>query len=133
MRTFFMVLAVLVAGCSRRVDPPPQQTTFVVSGAEVAEKPQIGVRGFEVQPDALRRGQPATVSVALTQPYPSRRVTLDWHGPDGWVVRSVGVDTTKTHVTLAAPAEIFEQAGRYRAVLRSGTKDLAEDSVTVSR
>lgn len=127
-----MVLAALLAACSRDAEPPPVQTTSLISEPAAPEKPPIRVREFAVTPETLRPSQPATVKVDLHETYPSRRVTVDWHGPDGWLIRYDAVDAAKTESTLAAPAEIFDEPGRYRAVLRSGTTNLAEQWVTVA-
>lgn len=133
MRIVMIVVAVLLAGCSGDADVPPEQTTVVISEAEEPGKPPIEVRGFAVTPEPVRVGQPATVTVDLKEPYPSRRIRVDWHGPDGWVVDYTPIDSTKTRVTLTAPPEIFNKAGRYRAVLRAGITDLAEQWVTAAK
>ena len=98
-----------------------------------AEEPaEIVVRKLEVTPQTVSAGQSATVTVDFEAADPSRGVMLDWHGPRGWLIAFEPVDTSKTHLTFQAPVEEFEKPGRYRAVLRSGTRNLAETWITVT-
>lgn len=131
MRTVLIAFAVLFAGCSEKTGPAPAST--VNSEPEAHQGPEIEVRRFEVTPETLRSGQAPAVTVHLSSANPSAVVTLDWYRPDGWLAAHESVDTTRANVTVAARAQMFQQPGRYHAVLRSGSGFLAEDSVVVTR
>lgn len=132
MRLLALCLLILVAGCSPEANEPPQTTTFLISGPETPAKEAIHVRRFEVTPETARRGETVTVNVELATPAAGRRLAIDWHAPDGWVIAHDVIDAEQTRTTEKAPVDEFEDAGRYRAVLRSGLESLAEDSVSVT-
>lgn len=127
------LLAVVVAGCSEDPEQPAQTTTFLISGPDSEpEREAIEVRRFEVTPETVKRGGAATVHVELAKPAPSRRLAIDWHGPDGWVVSHDVLDAAQTRIEETAPAGELDEPGRYRAVLRSRGERLAEDTVAVT-
>jgi hypothetical protein len=64
---------------------------------------------------------------------PSRKLVIDWHAPDGWVVAHQELDAGQTRIALAAPVAELEQPGRYRVVLRSRLDSLAEDTLSVAK
>ena len=134
MRFFFILfLAVVVAGCSEDPEQPAQTTTFLISGPDSEpEREAIEVRRFEVTPETVKRGGAVTVHVELAKPAPSRRLAIDWHGPDGWVVSHAVLDAAQTRIEESAPAAELDEPGRYRAVLRSRGAWLAEDTVAVT-
>ena len=90
------------------------------------------MRRFEVTPETVKRGDAVTVHVELAKPAPSRRLTIDWHAPDGWVVSHDAVDAAQTRIEETAPAGELDEPGRYHAVLRSRDESLAEDTVAVT-
>jgi hypothetical protein len=123
----------LVSACSRDVNPSSaRQTTILVAGPGAPARPEIAVTNFEVSRQTIERGQSVEVTLDFKSTHPARRVTLGWHGPDGWLTGYQLIDTTKTHLVVSVPAGRFSAAGRHRALLRSGMKDLAEDAVMVT-
>lgn len=62
----------------------------------------------------------------------SRRLAIDWHAPDGWVVSNDVLDAAQTRIEETAPAGELDEPGRYRAVLRSRGESLAEDTVAAT-
>lgn len=133
MRFFILFLVVVLAGCSEDPEQPAQTTTFLISGPDSEpEREAIEVRRFEVTPERVKRGGAATVHVELAKPAPSRRLAIDWHGPDGWVVSHDVLDAAQTRIEETAPAGELDEPGRYRAVLRSRGESLAEDTVAVT-
>jgi hypothetical protein len=123
----------LVPSCSpREAEAPTAQTTVVFAPAETESPREIAVRRFEVTPKSLTSAQQATVHVAVEAGNPPPRLTVDWHGPDGWLAGYQVVDAAAAESTLVTPATLFHDPGRYRAVLRSGTRTLAEDTVVLT-
>jgi hypothetical protein len=125
------VLLLLTVACEKKVEAPATRTTFVISGPEKPDNVPIAVRSFEVVPESIRAGESATVRIELEAARPSQRISVDWYGPDGWLVAYEIRDATEARMSVPAPVNEFDEAGRYRGVLRSGTTTLAEDSVTV--
>lgn len=133
MRKLSIAAALLaLAACAREADvPAPTRTTVVISGPEEEVKKPIDVRSFAVRPESLRPGQPAVVTIELGEPRPLQQLSVNWYGPDGWLVAYDVGEAVKPHLSLPAPVHSFDEPGRYRAVLRSGRKTLAEDAVVV--
>jgi hypothetical protein len=133
---FFVVLLLLPAltGCSPEGEQPVQTTTLLISGPEETQvRGPIEVRRFEVTPEVVARGGTVAVNVELAKAIPSRKLAVDWHAPDGWVVAHQELDAGQTRITLAAPVAELEEAGRYRVVLRSGLDSLVEETLSVTR
>lgn len=131
MRTLPIALILLLASCTPDEEEVPTQTTAVAAQAGDAEEEPLSVQRFEVTPEAVQSGQPVTASADLGSAKPGRELTLEWFGPDGWVVSRAVHDASQARVTFTTPATLFDKPGRYRAVLRSGTRLVAEDMVTV--
>lgn len=132
MRKFSILVLLSVAACAQEADvPAPTQTTFVISEPEEEMKKPIDVRSFAVLPESLRPGQEAVVTIELATARPSQQLSVNWYGPDGWLVAYDVRDAVELHLSLPAPVHAFDEPGRYRAVLRSGWKTLAEDAVVV--
>jgi hypothetical protein len=132
MRYFILLLAAVVAGCSPDAEQPAQTTTFLISGPGSApEREEIEVRRFEVTPERVGRGDSVRVHVELGKPAPGRQLAIDWHAPDGWAIAHDVLDASQTRIDETAPALELDEAGSYRAVLRSGLEPLAEDTVVV--
>ena len=131
MRKLSILILLSLAACAREADvPAPTRTTIAISGPEELKKP-IDVRSFAVRPESLHRGQPAVVTVELAAPRPSQKLSVDWYGPDGWLVAYDVREAVAPRLSLPAPVHAFDEPGRYRAVLRSGGKTLAEGAVVV--
>ena len=134
MRFLLITMVLLLPACSQKSEAPPAQTTtFLISGPETVRAPQIAVRSFAIEQETVTRGNPVRLTMQLDVPGEVRTVAIDWHAPDGWVVAHQVRDVTEGRLTVDAPEAIFEKPGRYRAVLRSGLRSLAEDSVSVTR
>jgi hypothetical protein len=125
-------VAVLLA-CGGSGEPAAAtQTSVVISAAEEDPRQPVVVRSLAIDPDTVRPGQQATVRVELEAARPRQQVSLDWYGPDGWLVAYETRDAAATRLDFNAPARSFDRPGRYRAVLRVGRRPLAEDTVTVT-
>ena len=131
MKLFAIVSIVLLAACSSKSDAPATQTTIIISGPETSARTPIDVRRFEITPETARPGQPVTASVELAAAHPSRKLAVEWYGPDGWLVAYAVHDAGNTRFTSKAPVDIFDAEGRYEAVLRAGIVPLAEDSISI--
>lgn len=133
MGFFILFLLVVLAGCSGDTQQPAQTTTFLISGPEEsAPKGAIDVRRFAATPETVQRGEAVTVTVELAKAAPARTLSIDWHAPDGWVVAHDTIDTRQTRVVERAPVAAFDEPGRYRAVLRAGLEEFAEDTISVT-
>ncbi|HEX6639998.1 MAG TPA: hypothetical protein VF215_02740 [Thermoanaerobaculia bacterium] len=131
MRKFSILILLSLAACGPKADvPAATRTTIVFSGPEEVKK-TIDVRSFAVRPESLRRGQSAQVSIELAAPRPSQQLSVNWYGPDGWLVAYDVREAVEPHLSFPAPVQAFDEPGRYRAVLRSGRKTLAEGFVVV--
>lgn len=132
MRTFSILILLSLGACGRQADiPPSTRTTIVISGPEEEMRKPIDVRSFTVHPESLRPGQPAVVTIELAAPRPSQQLSVNWYGPDGWLVAHDVCEAAQSRLSLPAPVRTFDQPGRYRAVLRSRWKTLAEGAVVV--
>ena len=132
MRKFSILILLSLAACAREADVPvPTGTTIVMSGPEVEVPKPIDVRSFAVRPESLRPGQEAVVTIELGAPRPSQQLSVNWYGPDGWLVAYDIREAAEARLSLPAPIRALGEPGRYRVVLRSGWKTLAEDAVVV--
>lgn len=132
MRQLSILILLSLAACAREADvPAPTRTTFVISGPEEEPKKPIDLRSFTVLPESLRPGQEAAVTIELAAPHPSQQLSVNWYGPDGWLVAYDVREAAEARLSLPAPVHAFDEPGRYRAVLRSGRKTLAEGAVVV--
>lgn len=132
MHKFAILTLLSLAACAREADVPvPTRTTIVISGPEEKVKNPLDVRSFAVRPESLRRGQPATVTIELAAPRPSQQLSVNWYGPDRWLVAYDVREAVESRLSLPVPVHAFGEPGRYRAVLRSGGKTLAEGGVVV--
>lgn len=132
MRKVSILILLSLAACAREADvPAPTGTTIVISGPEEEVKKPIDVRSFAVRPESLRPGQSAVVTIELAVPRPSQQLSVNWYGPDGWLVAYDVRNAVEPRLSLPAPVHAFDEPGRYRAVLRSGRRTLAEDAVVV--
>ena len=133
-RLFIVPLILLLVACGGDSDPAAAtQTTIVISGPEEDPREPIVVRAFAIDADSVRRGQAATVHVELEAARPRQQISVDWYGPDGWLVAYEIRDASAARLDFAAPARSFDEPGLYRAVLRAGRRPLAEDSLSVTR
>lgn len=125
----------LIAACSREAGVSPSETTTIlISGPEkTVAKATFDVERFEVTPDTLGAGGKATVNVALSAPPKNQDVSVNWHGPDGWLEGYAAVDPGKPQDVITVPASEFNESGTYRIVLRSGARNLAEETIQVTR
>lgn len=132
MRTFSIPLLLSLAACSPDAEVPAQTTTtFVISGpVEEAKKPIDG-RSFAVHPESLNQRQPAVAKIELAAPRPSQQLSVDWYGPDGWLIAYEVRDAAVASMSIPAPVDRFDEPGRYRAVLYSNGVTLADDTVVV--
>ncbi len=132
MRKFSILILLSLAACVREADVPAStRTTIVISGPEEEMKKPIDVRSFAIRPESLRPGQSALVTIELATPRPSQQLSVNWYGPDGWLVAYDICQAVEPRMSLPAPVHAFDEPGRYRAVLRSGWKTLAEGAVVV--
>lgn len=128
----FPILILLLAACAREADVPARtHTTIVISGPEEEVKKPIDVRGFAIHPQSLRPSQQAVVTIELAAARPLRQLSVDWYGPDGWLVAYDVRQAVQPRLSVPAPIDAFDEPGRYRAVLRSGGTALAEGTVVV--
>ena len=131
MRKLSILILLSLATCSPETEIPAQSQTIVFSGPQEEAKKPIDVRSFAVVPGSLRRYQSAVVKIELASPRPSQQLSVDWYGPDGWLVAYDIREAAEARLSLPAPIRAFDEPGRYRAVLRSGETTLAEDAVMV--
>lgn len=132
MRKFSILILLSLAACSPDAEVPAQtRTTFVISGPEEEAKKPIDVRSFAVFPESLNQGQPAVAKIELEVPRPSQQLSVDWYGPDGWLIAYEVRDAATASLSIPAPVERFDEPGRYRAVLCSNGVTLADDTVVV--
>ena len=131
MRVILIILVVLLPACSQPEAPIAQTTTYLISGPETPKKP-ISVREFEVIPEVARLGQQVTARTVLQAEDKGRKVSVNWYGPDGWLIGYHVFDTAQPQTSTKAPFDSFDENGRYRAVLRSGGKVLAEEEFTIA-
>lgn len=134
MRAFSILLILLLAACGGgdSDSPATTQTTFLVSGPEEDPRQPIVVRNFGIDAETVRRGQPIQVRIELAQARPAQQISVDWYGPDGWLVAYQTRAAAEARFDVTAPVRPLDQPGRYRVVLRVGSRPLAEDSVTVT-
>lgn len=134
MRAFPVLLILLLAACGggESDSPAATQTTFLISGPEEDPRQPIVVRSFSIDSETVRRGQPIQVRVELAQARPAQQVSIDWYGADGWLVAYQTRAAAEARFDVTAPVRSLDQPGRYRAVLRVGSRPLAEDFVTVT-
>jgi hypothetical protein len=133
LKSLLFSLIVLFAACAQKSDrPPATTTTFLISGPEQPQTPGVEVRRFDIQQEAIGRGDDVMLTLQLQVAANPPALAIDWHAPDGWVVAHDVLDVTNGTRTVRAPGSIFAEPGRYRAVLRSGLASLAEDTVSVS-
>ena len=134
MRVLGIVLVLfLVVACGGGNDEPAAtQTTFIISEPEEDPRQPVVVRSFSINADSIRRGQPVKVEVALEAARPKQQLSLDWYGPDGWLVAYEIRDATEAKLVFDAPVRSLDAPGTYRAVLRAGRRPVAEDTLTVA-
>lgn len=127
-----VMILVLLAGCSHEAEQPSHTTTTIlISGPEEEPREPIVARGFAVTPAAVRVGGTATAAAELDAAHPDRTISVDWFGPDGWLIAYSVQVAERPHLTFAAPRDAFREPGRYRAVLRSGRRMLRQVFVSV--
>ena len=132
-RTVIAITAALLMACSPGSEQAAAtQTSVVIYGGEENVRQPVAVRSFAVDAETVRRGQPARVRVELDAARPAQQVSVDWFGPDGWLVTSQSRPASEARFELPVPMQSLDQPGQYRAVLRSGGTVLAEDSITVT-
>jgi hypothetical protein len=132
MHKFSILVLLSLAACAREADvPAATRTTVVISGPEEELKNPIDIRSFAVVPESLRPGQAAVVTIELAVPRPSQQLSVNWYGPDGWLVAYDVREAAEARLSLPAPIRAFGEPGRYRVVLRSARRTLAESAVVV--
>ena len=129
-----VALLALFAACGNdgEVAAKQTQTSILISGPEEEPREPVAVRSFSIESDTVRRGQPAKARVQLEAPRPQQQVSVNWYGPDGWLVAYETRVASEARLEFDVPAQSFERAGQYRAVVRAGRTPLAEDVVTVT-
>lgn len=134
MRVFSSLLILLLAACGggESDTAATSQTTFLISGPEEDPRQPIVARSFAIDGETVPRGQPIQVRVELAQARPAQQISIDWYGPDGWLVAYQIRAASAMRFDLTAPVRSLDEPGRYRAVLRVGSRPLAEDFVTVT-
>lgn len=127
-----VVLLALLTSCGGEGEPAAAtQTTIVISGPEEDPRQPVVARNFTIEAETARRGQPVNVRVELEAARPRQQLSVDWYGPDGWLVAYEIRDASEARLDFDAPVRAFDRPGRYRAVLRAGRRPLAEDTLTV--
>ena len=132
MRMLSIALIALVAGCGGGGEPPATRTSVLVYGPEEDPRQPVVVRSFDVRPESVPGGTPARAHVRLDGARPRQQISVDWYGPDGWLVAYETRPAAEASLEFDAPVRAFDEPGRYRAVLRAGTRPLAEDTLTVT-
>ncbi len=134
IRAFSSLLVLLLAACGGGESDATAttQTSFLISGPEEDPRQPIVVRNFAIDAETVRRGRPIQVRIELAQARPAQQISVDWYGPDGWLVAYQTRAAAEARFDVTAPVPSLDQPGRYRAVLRVGSRPLAEDSVTVT-
>ena len=135
MKPIVLILALplLLPGCGGGDEAPaPTQTSVIISGPEEDPRQPVVVRSFAIDADSVRRGQAVKVRVELEAPRPAQQISLDWYGPDGWLVAYEIRDASEKQLVFDAAARSLDEPGLYRAVLRAGRRPLADDTLTVT-
>lgn len=132
-RIVIATAAVLLMACSPGSEQAAAtQTSVIIYGGEQNVRKPVTVRNFGIDTETVRRGQPARLRVELDAARPAQQVSVDWFGPDGWLVTYQSRPASEARFELPVPMQSLDQPGQYRAVLRSGGTVLAEDSLTVT-
>lgn len=127
-----VVLLALLTSCGGESEPAAAtQTTIVISGPEEDPRQPVVARNFAIEAETARRGQPVKVRAELEAARPRQQLSVDWYGPDGWLLAYEIRDASEARLDFDAPVRAFDRPGRYRAVLRAGRRPLAEDTLTV--